>query len=117
MKTWQTSDIQYMFKNYGPITISWIDDSSAYIALYNKENASCVVKTISHPPGFEIMTFAQHMMFDTKKPMKRPSDAITTETKQRTLSESSDSGSQKNAKKPKSQFKKIKKTFEEKDTW
>ena len=117
MKTWQTSDIQYMFKNYGPITISWIDDSSAYIALYNKENASCVAKTISRPPGFEIMTFAQHMMFDTKKPMKRPSDTII-DGKQRTLSESSDSGSQKNnAKKAKSQVKKIKKTFEEKDTW
>ena len=106
-----------MFKNYGPITISWIDDSSAYIALYNKENASCVEKTISRPPGFEIMTFAKHMMLETKKPMKRPSDAII-DTKQRTLSESSDSGSQKNiTKKTKSQFKKIKKTFEDKDTW
>lgn len=117
MKTWQTSDIQNMFKNYGPITTSWIDDSSALIALHNKENASCVVKTISRPNGFEIMTFAQHLLLETKKTMKRPSEA-TVDSKQRTLSESSDSGSQKNnPKKAKSQFKKIKKTFEENDTW
>lgn len=106
-----------MFKNYGPITISWIDEGCAFIALHNKENSSCVVKTISHPPGFEIMSFAQHLILDTKKPMKRPSEA-TVDGKQRTLSESSDSGSQKNnPKKAKSQFNKIKKTFEENDTW
>lgn len=109
------SDIQHMFKNYGPITISWIDESSAFIALHNKENSSCVAKTISRPPGFEIMTFAQHLLLDTKKPMKRPSEAI--DTKQRTLSDSSDPGSHKNnPKKAKPQLK-IKKTFEEKDTW
>lgn len=55
--TWQTTDIQEHFKNYGPIQISWVDSSTAFISLYNRENFSCVIKTIAKPHGFEIESF------------------------------------------------------------
>lgn len=65
--TWQTSDIQDQFKNYGPVNISWVNNSSAFISLYNKENASCVMKTIAKPPGFEIKSFAQFQSSEKEK--------------------------------------------------
>lgn len=65
--TWQTSDIQERFKNYGPIQIAWTSDKTAWVSLYNKENASCVVKTIDKAPGFEIQSFAEHQLAETRK--------------------------------------------------
>lgn len=65
--TWQSSDIQDRFKNYGPIQIAWTSDKTAWVSLYNKENASCVLKTIDRPPGFEIQSFAQYQAVDTRK--------------------------------------------------
>lgn len=65
--SWQTSDVQDHFKNYGPVNISWVNNSTAFISLYNKENASCVLKTISRPGGFEIQTFADYQAADTDR--------------------------------------------------
>lgn len=65
--TWQTSDVQDHFKNYGPVNVTWQGNSSAFIALYNKENASCVLKTISRPPAFEIQTFAEFQAADNER--------------------------------------------------
>lgn len=55
--SWQTNDIQDHFKNYGPIQISWVDNGSAFISLYNRENSSCVIKTIAKPHEFKIESF------------------------------------------------------------
>lgn len=57
--TWRVSDIQEHFKNYGPIFISWINSSSAFIELKNRDNFPAVMKTIQKPSGFEIMTLKQ----------------------------------------------------------
>ncbi|CRL01322.1 CLUMA_CG014416, isoform A, partial [Clunio marinus] len=55
--TWRTNDLQDQFKNYGPVQITWVNGTSAFISLYNRENSSCVLKTISRSPGFEIQSF------------------------------------------------------------
>lgn len=60
--TWQTSDVQDAFKNYGPVNVAWVSSGSAFIMLYNRENASCVLKTINRPAGFEIKSFAEYQI-------------------------------------------------------
>lgn len=70
--TWLTADIQEHFKNYGPIQISWVDSTTAFVSLYNRENSSCVVKTIAKPNGFLIESFdefhrKQTMVYKRKK--------------------------------------------------
>lgn len=56
--TWQTSELQDHFKNFGPVHVVWVNNQSAFISLHNRENASCVLKTISRPVGFEIQSLA-----------------------------------------------------------
>lgn len=58
--TWLTSDIQDHFRNYGPVQVAWVDNTSAFVSLYNKENSSCVIKTIGKLNGFEIKSFADY---------------------------------------------------------
>ena len=65
--TWQTSDVQDHFKNYGPVNLTWQSNTSAFISLYNKENASCVLKTISRPAGFEVQSLAEFQAADDKR--------------------------------------------------
>lgn len=113
--TWRTSDLQELFKNYGPVNIAWHSNASAFISLYNKENASCVLKTISRPPNFEIQSFADYQAEDKVK-----RDASRKRKKEE--SESSEGGSQTNGttdnkeKKGKGK-KKTKKAFAEGEIW
>lgn len=65
--TWQTSDIQDQFKNYGPVQVIWVNNTSAFISLYNKENSSCVMKTISKPAGFDIKPLAEFQSLEKEK--------------------------------------------------
>jgi poly(A)-specific ribonuclease len=58
LPTWKSTEITNQFKNYGPVQISWINSTEAFVSLHNKENASCVIKTIVKSNGFEIMSYA-----------------------------------------------------------
>ena len=69
---WQTSHLQDLFKNYGPIFISWKSNTSAFVALHNRENFSCVLKTIFRADGFSIKTFQDYQkQVETSAPIKR----------------------------------------------
>lgn len=76
--TWMGSDIHDHFKNYGPVQVAWVDNSTAFVSLINKENSSCVIKTIGKVPGFEIKTFADYQNESERMQRKRmkeePSD-------------------------------------------
>lgn len=116
--TWQTSDIQDHFKNYGPVRIDWVSNISAFISLFSKENASCVLKTISRPPGFEIQSLAEYQAEEKR-------DSSRKRKKGESISESSESGSANNeikcqktiAKGNKKKARKGKKMFAESDEW
>ncbi|XP_070500479.1 poly(A)-specific ribonuclease PARN-like [Chironomus tepperi] len=72
--TWMGSDIHDHFKNYGPIQIAWVDNATAFISLINKENSSCVIKTIGKVPGFEIKSFADYQNETERMQKKRKKD-------------------------------------------
>lgn len=55
--TWKQSDIVYHFRNYGSIFVGWINETSAYVALHNRENSLVVLKTIGKTPGVTIMSY------------------------------------------------------------
>jgi poly(A)-specific ribonuclease len=72
--TWVGSDIHDHFKNYGKIQIAWVDNSTAFISLMNKENSSCVIKTIGKAAGFEIKSFADYQTESERMQKKRKKD-------------------------------------------
>lgn len=114
--TWQTSDVQDAFKNYGPVNVAWVSSGTAFIMLYNRENASCVLKTINRPAGFEIKSFAEYQIAEKARigesaRKRRQEDSESSEGSPST----NDNGSKNTPKgKPK---KKAAKMFVDGDTW
>ncbi|XP_076455796.1 poly(A)-specific ribonuclease PARN-like [Babylonia areolata] len=45
-KEWKSSDINNLFGAFGNIHISWINDTSVFVALYKKDNAEAVLKAL-----------------------------------------------------------------------
>jgi len=60
-KEWKTSDLINLFQErFGSVQVSWIDDTSAYVALREKEQAGQVLATLSGSPEFTIQPWAAH---------------------------------------------------------
>uniref|UniRef100_A0A182QCC8 Poly(A)-specific ribonuclease RNA-binding domain-containing protein n=1 Tax=Anopheles farauti TaxID=69004 RepID=A0A182QCC8_9DIPT len=59
-ETWRGSDIVSKFKPFGPVHISWLDSTSAFVSLHNRIAASSVLKTIGYHTGFKVYSFAQY---------------------------------------------------------
>lgn len=117
--TWKTSDVQDHFKNYGPVNISWVNNSSAFISLYNKENASCVLKTISRPGGFEIQSFAEYQAMDNerKRDLSRKRKKRDSESSESSGSIAAAANGGKSVAKDSKKKNKKKKAFAECDEW
>uniref|UniRef100_A0A182NHZ9 Poly(A)-specific ribonuclease RNA-binding domain-containing protein n=1 Tax=Anopheles dirus TaxID=7168 RepID=A0A182NHZ9_9DIPT len=58
-ETWRSSDIVSKFKPFGPVHISWLDNTSAFVSLHNRNAASSVLKTIGYHVGLKVYSFAQ----------------------------------------------------------
>ncbi|CAL1547260.1 unnamed protein product [Lymnaea stagnalis] len=60
-KEWRISDLQSLFQPYGNIQISWLTDTTCYVALYKKENAKIAMKALSQDMGtYHIVSYAFH---------------------------------------------------------
>lgn len=55
---WRQSHLVNIFQKFGNVYVAWINKTSAYIALHNRENATIVLKMIDRADGFTIMTMA-----------------------------------------------------------
>lgn len=60
-ETWTQNDIINHFRKYGPVQIRWIDSSSAFVALVNRENSSILIKTIENTKGVKVSTFSTYL--------------------------------------------------------
>lgn len=119
LPTWQNSEVQDHFKNYGPVSVIRVDNTSAFISLFNKENSSCVIKTISRPPGFEIQSFAEFQAAENDRKLnlsrkRKKEDSISSESESSTKNVEKASKADVKGKKNK---KAAKKTFAESDEW
>lgn len=59
-ETWLQSDIVNHFRKYGPVQIRWIDNSSAFVSLINRENAPVLLKTITATKGVKVSTYSTY---------------------------------------------------------
>lgn len=60
-KEWRMSDLHSLFQPYGNIQVSWLTDTTCYVALYKKENAKIAMKALSQDMGtYHIVSYAFH---------------------------------------------------------
>lgn len=57
---WKQSQLVNLFQKFGNIYVAWINQTTAYIALHNRENATIVLNMIDRVDGFTIMTMADY---------------------------------------------------------
>uniref|UniRef100_A0A182LTX0 Poly(A)-specific ribonuclease RNA-binding domain-containing protein n=1 Tax=Anopheles culicifacies TaxID=139723 RepID=A0A182LTX0_9DIPT len=67
-ETWRTSDIQSRFKPFGPVHVSWMDSTSGFVSLHNRNAASSVLKSIGYHTGFKVYSFAQFTQMKLQRP-------------------------------------------------
>ncbi|XP_055310617.1 poly(A)-specific ribonuclease PARN-like isoform X2 [Sitodiplosis mosellana] len=60
-ETWAQTDIINHFRKFGPVFIRWIDNTSAFVSLMNRENAPILLKSITATKGVKISTFAMYL--------------------------------------------------------
>ncbi|GJQ72312.1 hypothetical protein Trydic_g3401 [Trypoxylus dichotomus] len=84
-KEWRSSDISQLFGPFGSVHIAWINDTSAYIGLINKQQAAVALSTLSQSDTYTITTYAKRqaqlagLPSITRSPIirKRSSDGFT----------------------------------------
>lgn len=59
--TWKQNDIINHFRKYGPVFIRWIDNTSAFVSLMNRENAPILMKTIGTTKDVKVSPFATYL--------------------------------------------------------
>ncbi|BFZ17410.1 hypothetical protein BsWGS_20449 [Bradybaena similaris] len=60
-REWKPADLYALFHPYGSIQISWLTETTAYVALYKKEYATMALKALSKNVGsFHVISYAAH---------------------------------------------------------
>lgn len=68
---WKLSNIQQLFSPFGNIFVSWLDNNSAYIGLYKKDQAKICYKMLNGGNGYTIQPFEhrkRQLLNDGKQP-------------------------------------------------
>uniref|UniRef100_UPI00398E8972 poly(A)-specific ribonuclease PARN isoform X2 n=1 Tax=Pristiophorus japonicus TaxID=55135 RepID=UPI00398E8972 len=60
-KEWKTSDLYQLFSAFGNIQVSWIDDTSAFVALSQREQVQIAVNTSRYAESYRIQTYAEYV--------------------------------------------------------
>ncbi|XP_019761107.1 poly(A)-specific ribonuclease PARN isoform X1 [Dendroctonus ponderosae] len=58
-KEWTTNNIVQLFSPFGNVYVSWISKTSAYVALYKRDQAALALKTLCQSDTYSIITFAR----------------------------------------------------------
>ncbi|VEN43084.1 unnamed protein product [Callosobruchus maculatus] len=58
-KEWKTNDISQLFSPFGNVHVSWIDETSAYVTLYKRDQAATALNALSNGESYKIMTYAK----------------------------------------------------------
>ncbi|XP_048350250.1 poly(A)-specific ribonuclease PARN isoform X2 [Sphaerodactylus townsendi] len=59
-KEWKTSDLYQLFRAFGKIQVSWIDDTSAFVSLSQPEQVQIAVNTSKYAESYRIQTYAEY---------------------------------------------------------
>ncbi|KAJ8923107.1 hypothetical protein NQ315_001660 [Exocentrus adspersus] len=73
-KEWKMNNIVQLFSPFGNVYVSWLDDTSAYVGLYKRDQAAIALSTLSQSDTYSIMTFArrQALLMGTQTPFASP---------------------------------------------
>ncbi|KAH9505297.1 hypothetical protein Btru_059193 [Bulinus truncatus] len=81
-KEWRQSDLHSLFQPYGNIQVSWLSDTSCYVALYKKDNAKSAIKALSQSTGpYHVVSYAFHhrsknLKWTAATPMPSPTTPV-----------------------------------------
>ncbi|KXJ67919.1 hypothetical protein RP20_CCG007690 [Aedes albopictus] len=73
-ESWRQSDIVNRFRNYGQVHVNWVNSSSAFVTLHNRDYASHVIKTIDKA-SISICTLTQFKAKQQLAGVKRRHDS------------------------------------------
>ncbi|XP_014477829.1 PREDICTED: poly(A)-specific ribonuclease PARN-like [Dinoponera quadriceps] len=59
-KEWKKTDINKLFSPYGGVHISWLTDTTAYVALFRRENVGAVMSALSKETVCTIKKYLDH---------------------------------------------------------
>lgn len=66
-KEWKTYDLIQLFSPFGGVFIAWLSNTSAYVALYHRDQASVVQKTLTQSDTYVVMTYAAHQQLQDER--------------------------------------------------
>ncbi|GFG30197.1 hypothetical protein Cfor_10176 [Coptotermes formosanus] len=58
-KEWKAYDITQLFSPFGPVFIAWLSDTTAYVALYHRNQAALVQKTLKSSDTYTVMSYSE----------------------------------------------------------
>lgn len=90
-KEWKTDDLCQLFSPFGNVQISWLNETSAFVSLYKKEESSNVLKNLcKNDTAYRITPYQDHKTGNSptnnvrKRPMSAP-DSFPPSKKQKSL--------------------------------
>ncbi|XP_014206531.1 poly(A)-specific ribonuclease PARN isoform X2 [Copidosoma floridanum] len=70
-KQWKISDLSQLFSPYGGAYVSWLSDTTAYVALYRREQVNAVIKNLFKSTQCNIQKYVDHQAsLENEKPIK-----------------------------------------------
>ncbi|XP_033630492.1 poly(A)-specific ribonuclease PARN-like [Asterias rubens] len=57
---WRTHDIQNLFAPFSTVFINWIDNSSAFVCLNNRDESKLIMKNIEQGPDHRVQTYKDY---------------------------------------------------------
>jgi len=57
---WKTADIVHLFSSFGYVFVSWLDDTSAFVSLKEKEMAPQVIEVLKSSSSYRIQTYKDY---------------------------------------------------------
>ncbi|KAL3272701.1 hypothetical protein HHI36_014165 [Cryptolaemus montrouzieri] len=117
-KEWKVNDIQQFFSPFGNVFISWINDSSAFVGLYKRDQATLAYTTLCDDETCVVTPFAKFQNEDSPTSAnRRGSHGSPNICKKRRITTSSSKDSLSEKVLEKKTKRKVPKTFSESDLW
>ncbi|RZB38999.1 poly(A)-specific ribonuclease PARN [Asbolus verrucosus] len=73
-RDWKLNNIIELFSPFGSVYVAWINETSAYVGLYKREQAAVALSTLSQSDTYSIMTYSrrQSQLSGIKTPLASP---------------------------------------------
>ncbi|XP_066593445.1 poly(A)-specific ribonuclease PARN-like isoform X2 [Prorops nasuta] len=70
-KTWKYSDITQLFNPYGGVYVSWLSETTAYVALNRRDQISTVMKNLGGSKIYRLRKYSDHQAASQKSALNK----------------------------------------------